>query len=326
MDEDQSNEAEHRREVMDRIDALKAEFIRLGAGDRVPEYIDACWTLGEYCDVLENSLPNGSSPPTSAATPFTRALDPLVPAVMTAIASRGYSADEWHWINRIERRRRDLLDSSEVLEYMDYGAGAPSDVRAAEQMHAGTPAHQTIGHLTRVASKDPKWAGLLLRIVRETKPRFCVEMGAAAGISGAYQACGLRLNKVGRFVSLEGGRAVAELAAQTLKTLGLDDLAEVRTGRFQDTLQPALEQNPIDYIFVDGHHDGPATIEYFNTITTRMTRGVVLFDDVDWSPGMSAAWAEIFSSERLAAAFDLGRLGVCVIGHADRPLRCRIDY
>lgn len=256
-----------------------------------------------------------------------RHLDPLVTALFTAIAARGYTPQEWAWIERIKRRYRTLADLTETVVYTDYGAGSPDDARSAEQMRLGVPSQQSVGQLTRAASKDPKWAGLLLRILRETRPLRCVEMGAAAGISASYQAAALRLNGAGRLVTLEGSEAVAELAADTLKNLGLDDVAEVVVGRFQDSLEPAL-RGGVDYMFVDGHHDRDATIGYFDAIAAATERAVVVLDDIDWSPGMVEAWRYVSRSGGVAAAFDLGRVGVCVInwGGSERPLYCTVDY
>jgi predicted O-methyltransferase YrrM len=256
--------------------------------------------------------------------PGQRALDPLVAAVFTAIAGRAYSPEESAWIKRIEDRRRALMGSSDTLDYLDFGAGAPSATRTADEMRAGVSARQGVAELTKVASKGPKWAGLLLRLVREVEPTFCVEMGAAAGISAAYQVAGLRLNGTGRFVTIEGGETVAALAGQTLSNLGLGDAAEVKVGRFQDVLEPVLEGNPVDYVFVDGHHDHQATADYFDLIAAKVSRGVLVFDDIDWSPGMRQAWAEI--TPQVAASFDLGPVGVCVVGPTGHPLHCTIDY
>jgi hypothetical protein len=54
MDEDQFNEATHRRAVEDRIGELQTEFLRRGV--EPPEYIETCWTLGEFADVLRARL------------------------------------------------------------------------------------------------------------------------------------------------------------------------------------------------------------------------------------------------------------------------------
>jgi len=250
-----------------------------------------------------------------------------VDAVFRAIADRSYSSAERDWLKRIEKRRAKLIDSTDVIEYVDYGAGSSTSVRTAAEMAEGVKRTQVVGQLTKVASKNPKWAGLLLRLVREFKPKRCIELGAAAGISGAYQAAALELNGSGTLTSLEGGGSIAALASSTLAAMGLDHRAKVVTGRFQDTLDDTIAAKDVDYAFIDGHHDDHATREYFNTIVAKMPRpALVLLDDIAWSPGMQSAWQHVSRLPVVEASFDLGAVGVCVIGEAKYPLHLSIDY
>ena len=91
------------------------------------------------------------------------------------------------------------------------------------------------------------------------RPGSCLEMGTAVGVSTAYQAAALRLNRHGSFVTIEGATSLADIARSNFQQLGLDTV-EVVVGRFQDTLTEVLtSRQPVDYVFVDGHHDEQAT-------------------------------------------------------------------
>ena len=60
------------------------------------------------------------------------------------------------------------------------------------------------------------------------------------------------------------------------------------------TLQPTLKNGPFGLAFIDGHHDGDATIDYFNQIKPTLTKNaVVMFDDIDLYTDMARAWSEI---------------------------------
>ncbi len=251
-----------------------------------------------------------------------RSLPPLARGVLTAVSSSAMSPDERRWARRIEERRADLLGSSQVVRYRDFGAGLPDTTLTAEEVAAGRPGSQPLAQLTKTASKDRRWSELLMRLVRETRPVRCVEMGAAVGISAAYQAAALTLNRDGgHLTTLEGGESLAAVTRQTLDGLGLGSITDVVQGRFADTLAGVLDSGPPDLVFVDGHHDGTATLDYFRQITAAMPHGVVVLDDTDWSDSMRHAWAEVRDHEAVTLSVDLTQMGVCVLGEPGRRLR-----
>jgi predicted O-methyltransferase YrrM len=139
-------------------------------------------------------------------------------------------------------------------------------------------------------------------------------MGTSVGISAAYQAAGLELNGWGRLMTLEGAPEIAALARRNLSELGLERI-EVREGRFQDILgDAAREHGPLEFVFVDGHHDGEATVGYFGQLKPQLAPGAtVIFDDIDWSPGMRRAWREISADDSVAVSADLGEIGIVSI-------------
>lgn len=263
-----------------------------------------------------------------SATGSVRGLPSAVMSLFTAIADRRYDREELEWIEKIERHRKELASSNEVLHYFDFGAGSPDHQRSDEEMYEGTQGSNTVGAITRVASKERMWASVLFRIIREIKPQRCLEMGSSVGISGAYQAAALEVNRSGSLLALEGAESIAAVARRTLESLGLATRATVRVGRFQDLLSDALADR-FDYVFVDGHHDGPATVKYFSDIVDAVeSHAVVVFDDITWSPSMQDAWTECTHRPEVTASFDLGPVGVCLVGDeraVRNAVRCRID-
>ena len=221
--------------------------------------------------------------------------------------------EEEQWTERIEGLRSELEASGEELEFQDFGAGSATSQPSAEEAARGVTVRRTVGDICRHASKRQPWAGVLFHVIRETRPPACLELGTAVGISAAYQAAALELNGAGRLLSLEGGESLARKADENLTRLGLGHRVELRPGRFADTLPAALEERgPFDYVFVDGHHDESATVDYFRQIAPSVpSGGVMLFDDVDWSEGMSRAWEAIHGDERVAGSAAVGPLGLC---------------
>jgi len=126
---------------------------------------------------------------------------------------------------------------------------------------------------------------------------------------------------MGSLVTLEGSPALAELARDHLRRLGLDARAQVVIGDFRDTLDPVLRAHgPIHCVLMDGHHEERATLDYFAHILPFLADGALLvIDDIAWSRGMARAWRMIARHGRIAVAADLVAVGVCVVGSAEAP-------
>jgi predicted O-methyltransferase YrrM len=228
------------------------------------------------------------------------------------------SKEERDWITRIELLRELMSRSPQPLEIVDFGAGVGHefDTGEAETRHTTT---RTLGQMT-ASSKPPAWAYLLFRLVRELRPDSIVELGACVGVSASYMSAALELNRNGRLITLEGADVLAERSARTLGELGLQDRAEVREGRFVDTLDRAVKDSaPVGLAFIDGHHIESATVDYMNAILpSTAEESVLVFDDIAWSDGMRRAWQSVVDDDRFAVTFDLRSVGLAVVSTSAR--------
>lgn len=230
-----------------------------------------------------------------------RGRGPLARMLRSALARR-LDTDEVAAIDRIERVRHDLEARADTVPFEE-----------ADGTH-----RRAVGELCRTASKSPRWAELLFRLVRAARPERCLELGTCVGLSAAYQGAALELNGTGRLVTVEGRAAVATVAADTLSGLDLSARVEGRIGWFDDVLDDALSDlGHVDQAFIDGHHQGEATLRYFRTIKPRLSSGaIVIVDDIAWSSDMRTAWDRVCADADTADALDLGQLGIW---------RCRAD-
>jgi predicted O-methyltransferase YrrM len=221
---------------------------------------------------------------------------------------RGHEAE---WIRKIEARRSSLLSSSEPVEFSDFGAGSPSSNPSEAAMNAGIIKTRTVNDVAS-ASMGQQWARMLFHLCLGRQARSVVEMGSCVGVSGSYLAAALSELGAGRLVTLDGAPAAAKLTNETFAKMGLDGIAACRVGPFHKTLQATLEElDPIDLIFVDGHHHGPSTITYLEQIFPHMNPdGVIVFDDIRWSAGMLEAWKLIAANKGIKRSLDLGHMGI----------------
>jgi predicted O-methyltransferase YrrM len=226
-----------------------------------------------------------------------------------------YGTHEKH-IGEIEALRKKLLQDNTIITRHDFGAGLSKNLYKRKQA-------TSVAKLCKGSSMPKDLARLLYYIVYYTKPKICLELGTCLGISGAYLAQAQKLVvDNGLFVTLEGDPASAAIARKNFRLLHLNN-AETEVGRFADTLPGILSKTEaIDFALIDGHHNGPATLEYYQHIKPHLSENAVLvFDDIDWSAGMQKAWQSLTIFPELYICVDLGRTGICIFSSRNLPKR-----
>jgi predicted O-methyltransferase YrrM len=201
-------------------------------------------------------------------------------------------------LTRIEAERNRLLAQCEPLDDGSLISG-PYDTGVS------------VADACRV-SAAARTAHLLYLLIRQFKPKVVLELGTNVGISAAYQALALRENGGGKVVTFEASPYRLRVAQALHRRLELDNVEYVE-GLFAETLPSALKSlPPVDYAFIDGHHQYQPTLNYFALICRHATpECLYVFDDIRWSKGMREAWAKIQSGPQIGVAVDLFRIGLC---------------
>ncbi|NND72357.1 MAG: class I SAM-dependent methyltransferase [Rhodothermales bacterium] len=206
----------------------------------------------------------------------------------------------------VERLRRVYNESSNVVEYDDLGKGS---VR--------TGGDRNTQRVRRVVSEISKSSApvhqcqLMYCLTSAKKPRTVLELGTCLGISAGYIGLALQNTETGRLYSIEGADILAQIARETIDQLHLSN-TQIRTGSFQSVLPDLLPQiEPIDFVFIDGHHEGDAMTGYFELIEPFLAPDcMVLFDDLSWSRDMRSAWNRIKVHPRIRHSVDLVTVGI----------------
>ncbi|NNE34363.1 MAG: class I SAM-dependent methyltransferase [Rhodothermales bacterium] len=234
--------------------------------------------------------------------------------------------DTAHSFRAIEDLRRRLNSSEDSFVMTDFGAGQHGEFSGSESQD-GQAVERRVGELSRESSVDPFWARVLFFLICELQPHRCLELGGLFGISTAYQCAALRVvaensasdlkNRV--LETLEGDHTLSEMIRGNLGSLSLGEYSRVITGSFVSTLPEVLKTGEaVDFAFVDGHHDGDATVRYFDLIRPRLSPGAtVVFDDIAWSESMRAGWAVISAHPVVAVSVAANQFGIVRI--SDTP-------
>ena len=133
-----------------------------------------------------------------------------------------------------------------------------------------------------------------------------VELGTSLGVTTAYMAAMDKRNKV---ITYEGCPAVAEIAKENWKALGIKNI-DCRVGEITaDMLDRDLER--VDVAFIDANHTYAGTRAYFNVLAEKVhAKSVVVVDDIHYNKEMEKAWHEICEDERVTSTMDLYQMGL----------------
>jgi predicted O-methyltransferase YrrM len=126
-------------------------------------------------------------------------------------------------------------------------------------------------------------------------------LGTCLGISAAYIASAM---PTGILHTLEGAPALSSLAEQHFNAANGFGNIRYYTGPFSQSLPQCLKglEAPVDFAFIDGHHDGRACMMYWKKIRPLIkSPSVVIFDDIRFNAGMTKAWKKIRSGSHIPA-------------------------
>ena len=200
----------------------------------------------------------------------------------------------------IEEIRKALLKDAKSIEFEDLGAGSKK-VKAAQPR---------VKELAKNSLKPKKYAKLIGQIAQYIKAKNIIELGTSLGTTSLYIS---RLNPSAKLYTLEGSPAVARIAQEQFDKLEAQNI-ELIVGNFDTELPKLLAQQSPDLIFIDGNHTYEATMRYFEMALKAMkNKGILIFDDINWSDGMKQAWTEIKKHPKVNISMDFFYLGVVSI-------------
>lgn len=199
-------------------------------------------------------------------------------------------------LNLIHAHRRSMYDDDRSVQE---ATGVEDDVDDL-----------TVDFTARNAT-HPEKGRLLFHLARVFAPGSALELGTSIGISAAYLRTGLSVGGGGEMVTIDHSLSRTTLASRNWTALDIAGITQV-VGRFDDVL-PGVLDTVVDLrlAYIDGNHRRHPTMKYFEMVRSRMTQGVVLFDDIRWSDEMVEAWEGIAGQDH--ETVDLGWVGMALI-------------
>ena len=157
----------------------------------------------------------------------------------------------------------------------------------------------------KTSSSFGSYGILLFRICNHFRPNNILELGTSLGMGSLYMHLG---NPQGKLTTIEGCPETYSIAKENLKPYPI----ELINDTFKNTIQTFLNEK-FDLIFIDGHHDGKALLEYLDALDPFTHEDTIfVLDDIRWSKSMLDSWNQLKASETYNISMDFFRLGILI--------------
>lgn len=214
----------------------------------------------------------------------------------------------------IELLRKQLLRSTGVITVTDLGAGS-------RRHHS---AERRVRDIAATALKPRRQAEQLARIAAYFSPDTILELGTSLGITTLYMA---RSAPAATVHTIEGCPATAAIAAGHFRQMHAANIV-AHTGSFRDMLPGILDGiSQLDLAYIDGHHQGGPTLDYFTQCLAKSHNDTVfIFDDIHWSTDMERAWEVIKAHPSITVTIDLFHFGLVFLRQEQQREHFKLRY
>ena len=225
-----------------------------------------------------------------------------------------YEDGEYYSYQLIEKIRKHWLSSSSKLKVVDLGAGSKKFKTNDRK----------IKDICRISVQPKKYGQLLFRIVNYFQPENIIELGTSLGITAAYLGSAAKHSTV---FSIEGDPQTDSIAQKTIRLSKLENVKLINES-FKNALPEVLDSiEKVDLVFIDGHHEKNATINYFDNCLKKSHDGTVfIFDDINWTDGMKQAWMIVKDNPAVTATIDLHFLGIAFLHKGLKKEHFLVNY
>jgi predicted O-methyltransferase YrrM len=184
------------------------------------------------------------------------------------------------------------------IQVKDFGAGSKK---------MGTK--RSIQNIYSNSRSARKYQRFLYQLIKEFNCQSVLEMGTSLGFTTVYLS---KATTNGRVITIEACSETAKEASDLFEGMSLENTILVNS-TFSDYFEKNRQEN-FDFVFVDGHHDGKALLEYMNILTKSCSPGCIfVLDDIRWSDGMLGTWRELIQKAEFECHYDLFRMGILVM-------------
>jgi predicted O-methyltransferase YrrM len=217
------------------------------------------------------------------------------PFVYKLISKCFYNKSHYPTYKLWNKVQQELLNSKDILEVRDVGAGSKVFNSNKRQ----------VSKIAKHVSMSRKRARLMIRLVDYLGIEKALELGTSIGL-GSISITG---SDQVDLKTIEACSATSDYAKNQFEKLKLTQITSINSS-FAESLAKLGSEEKFDLIFIDGHHDGKASLEYFESLLKyKHNDTLFIFDDIHWSPSMEMAWKHIKTHPEVQVTIDTFQWG-----------------
>lgn len=194
-----------------------------------------------------------------------------------------------------------LKGNHDILAVTDFGAGSKK-----------LSNNRKVKDILATSTTRGKYGNLLFQMARFYQPKNVLELGTSLGIGAIHLKMG---NPNSHVTTIEACPNTFNQAAQNFKEVHLE--VEQFNSTFSDFFE-GINNSELKYdlVFIDGHHDGEAVLNYLGHLKNHShNETIYIIDDIRWSASMKKAWDTIVTDPDFHVTIDLFRMGIASRSH-----------
>ncbi len=185
--------------------------------------------------------------------------------------------------------------SKKALEIKDFGAGSKKLGRI-----------RTLQSIYTSSVTPIKWQRFLHNLVKDFSANHILEMGTSLGFTTVY----LSKATTGKAITIEACPSICKESQTLFEQVHINNVQSINS-TFQDYFNTISPSQKFDFVFIDGHHDGAALLDYVHLLKPHLfPNALIIVDDIRWSEGMHEAWTKLISDVQFSNYWDGFKMGL----------------
>ena len=224
-----------------------------------------------------------------------------------------YATSSKQNLKQLKQNRRVFFNSNKVIQMTDSGQGSQRFKTTSRNVKtiakkAGMPWHQS---------------KLMNKVIGYFNIKSALELGTSIGLGSVAMATNHSDLQIETIEACPNTSTFAKSKFEELRLINI----KVYNQDFQSYLKQLSKDKKFDLIYIDGHHQKEATINYFISVKKHIhSKSIIILDDIYWSKGMQEAWQTICKDPKVKVSIDLYFWGIVFVNpnltKQDFKIRC----
>ncbi len=191
---------------------------------------------------------------------------------------------------------RNLKKSKTKINFQEFGAGSKKMDR-----------QRIVSDVFRQSATRGKYAKLIYLLSKNFEHKEILELGTSLGVGTLHLHWG---NPSAKITTLEACPNTFAFARKNLQSQCFPNgPINIENTLFKEFIETS--KTNYDLIFIDGHHNGTALLEYMEALDKNSNEQTIfIVDDIRWSKDMLMAWNQLIQNEKYQLSIDFFKMGI----------------